>query len=424
MLPGRAPRDNHDPPPIQTSMNLRSTYALLLALLCSTVLAAQTTTPPTPVPAAPQPKADEAQVPIPPAPSLSAKSYVLMDFLSGQVLAAKEPEQTLAPASITKVMTSYIASQELAQGKAKLDDEVFISEKAWRGGGAGTDGSTSFLPVNQKVPLKDLLYGMIIQSGNDASIALAEHLGGSEETFVALMNNTAKRLGMTGTHYANSHGLPADEHYTTALDVARLSRALIHDYPEDYKIYAVKDFTFNGITQHNRNTLLWRDASIDGIKTGHHSQAGYCLAASAKRDDTRLIAVVMGTASEKVRADEAQALLNYGFRFFESHRLYEPGVKVAEPTLWKGDSEKAELGVGEAALVTIPRGAYARLKASVDVPKPLMAPLAKGQSVGRLKVTLDENPVFEAPLVALRDYPEGGFFKRVGDQVMLWWGKE
>jgi len=404
-------------------MNLRSTGALLLALLGGIAAAAQPQ-PTLPAPAAQPTAPDDTQVPIPPAPTLGAKSYVLMDFLSGQVLAAKDAEQSLAPASLTKVMTSYVVSQELKQGKVKLDDPVFISEKAWRGGGAGTDGSTSFLPVNQKVALKDLLYGMIIQSGNDASIALAEHLGGTEETFVALMNNTAKRLGMTGTHYANSHGLPADEHYTTALDVARLSRALIHDFPEDYKIYAVKDFTFNGITQHNRNTLLWRDASIDGIKTGHHSQAGYCLAASAKREDTRLIAVVMGTASEKERADEAQALLNYGFRFFESHKLYDAGVKVAEPTLWKGDSEKAELGVGEAALVTIPRGAYGRLKASVDVPKPLLAPLAKGQSVGRLKVTLDDKPVYEAALVALKDYPEGGFFKRVGDQMMLWWGKE
>jgi len=403
-------------------MKLRFTGALLLALGGIASAAQPQATLPTP--AAQPSAADDTQIPIPPAPTLSAKSYVLMDFLSGQVLAAKEPEQTLAPASLTKVMTSYVVSQELKQGKVKLDDPVFISEKAWRGGGAGTDGSTSFLPVNQKVALKDLLYGMIIQSGNDASIALAEHLGGTEETFVALMNNTAKRLGMTGTHYANSHGLPADEHYTTALDVARLSRALIHDFPEDYKIYAVKDFTFNGITQHNRNTLLWRDASIDGIKTGHHSQAGYCLAASAKREDTRLIAVVMGTASEKERADEAQALLNYGFRFFESHKLYDAGVKVAEPTLWKGDSEKAELGVGEPALVTIPRGAYGRLKASVDVPKPLLAPLAKGQSVGRLKVTLDDKPVYEAALVALKDYPEGGFFKRVGDQMMLWWGKE
>jgi D-alanyl-D-alanine carboxypeptidase (penicillin-binding protein 5/6) len=378
--------------------------------------AAAPTPAPTPAPAAPNP-----DQPIPGAPTLSAKSYVLMDFLSGQILASKEPDARVAPASITKVMTSYVVAAELKNGKIKLEDPVYVSEKAWRGGGAGTDGSTSFLQVNKAVPLKDLLYGMIIQSGNDASIALAEHVAGSEETFVAMMNQAAAKLGMANTHFANSTGLPAEDHYTTATDIAKLSQALIRDYPDEYKIHAIRDYTINGITQHNRNTLLWRDGSVDGIKTGHHSQAGYCLAASAKRDDTRLIAVVMGTTSEKIRADEAQALLGYGFRFFESHKLYDPMTKVAEPDLWKGIANKAQVGVEKLAIVTIPRGAYGKLKASMDVQKPLIAPLTKGQTVGSLKVSLDGKDVYAAPLIVLQDYPEAGFFKRLSDQILLWW---
>lgn len=362
-----------------------------------------------------------AAAPVPPPPTLSAKSWVLMDYSTGQVLAQKDGDVRVAPASITKVMTSYVVSAELAAGKVKMDDPVMISENAWRGGGAGTDGSTSFLPVNQTVPLKDLLYGMIIQSGNDASIALAEHTAGSEETFANLMNQYAQKIGLTATHFVNSHGLHDENHYTTAHDVAILSRALIHDYPEDYKIYAVKEFTANGITQHNRNTLLWRDPSIDGIKTGHHSNAGFNLAASAMRGDTRMIAVVMGTSGEKVRADEAQSLLSYGFRFFESHELYAAGATVAEPELWKGEADKAKVGVTTAAQLTIPRGAYDRLQAQMNVRKPLLAPLAKGQSVGNLVVSLDGKQVFTAPLVALEDYPEGGFFKRLSDATVLWW---
>jgi D-alanyl-D-alanine carboxypeptidase (penicillin-binding protein 5/6) len=390
---------------------------LFLAALATTPAIAQVPAP-NPQPAAP------AAAPTPPPPTLSAKSFVLMDFASGQVLAAREPEMPVEPASITKVMTSYIVAAELANGKVKPTDEVFISENAWRVGGAGTDGSTSFLQVNSRVALEVLLRGMVVQSGNDASIALAEHVAGSEETFAALMNDYAARLGMTGSHFANATGLPADGHLTTALDVARLGRALIRDFPEHYKQYSIKEFTWNGITQHNRNTLLWRDPSVDGIKTGHTSRAGYCLASSAKRGDMRLIAVVMGTAGEKVRADESQALLNYGFRFFESQTLYKAGAEVAAPDLWKGEAAKAKLGLAADAQLTIPRGSYARLQATVNVPKPLLAPLAQGQQVGNLSVKLDDKVVFEAPLVALEDYPEGGFFKRLGDAAMLWWQSE
>ena len=395
-------------------------FPIVFLMFAAALAQAQSPAPATPAPAA-IPAPAQPATPVPPPPTLSAKSWVLMDHLTGQVLAAHEPDLRVAPASLTKVMTSYVVSSELAAGKLKPDDAVRISEHAWRGGGAATDGSTSFLPVNQTVPLKDLLYGMIIQSGNDASIALAEHAAGSEATFAELMNQHARRLGMTGTHYVNAHGLHADDHYTTARDVALLSRALIRDFPEDYAIYAVKEFTFNGITQHNRNSLLWRDASIDGIKTGHHSQAGYCLAASAKRGESRMIAVVMGTSGEKVRADEAQSLLNYGFRFFESHQLYAANAVVAEPELWKGQVPTAKLGLAQDAKVTIPRGAYARLQATVQVPNPLLAPLSRGANVGTLVVTLDGKPVYEAPLVALEDFPQGGFFKRLSDSTVLWW---
>ena len=408
-------------------MNRFVTAAFAAAISISAAFAQTAPQPATPTPA-PQPvptpnaaPAVPANQPVPPPPTLSAKSYVLMDYLTGQVLAENQGDLRVPPASITKVMTSYVVSAELAAGKVKLEDPVMISENAWRGGGAGTDGSTSFLPVNQTVPLKDLLYGMIIQSGNDASIALAEHVAGSEETFAQLMNQYATKIGLTDSHFANSHGLHVEDHYMTARDIAKMSRALIRDYPEDYKIYALKEFTANGITQHNRNTLLWRDASIDGIKTGHHSQAGFCLAASAKRGDTRMIAVVMGTTGEKVRADEAQSLLNYGFRFFESHQLYKAGAVVAEPELWKGEANTAKLGVAADALLTIPRGSYERLQAQMNVPKPLMAPLTKGQSVGTLTVSLDGKQLMTAPLVALEEYPEGGFFKRLSDATVLWW---
>ncbi|MEO8959100.1 MAG: D-alanyl-D-alanine carboxypeptidase family protein [Rudaea sp.] len=374
---------------------------------------------PTPTPS-PIPKPAPIDVPIPPPPTLDAKSWVLMDYASGQILASDKPDERVAPASITKVMTAYIVSAELAAGKVKLDDPVFISENAWKTGGAGTDGSTSFLAVNSKAPLKDLLYGMIIQSGNDAAIALAEHIAGSEQSFAALMNEYAKRLGMTGTHYMDATGLAADGHYTTARDIATLARAVIHDYPEDYKIYAIKDFEWNGITQHNRNTLLWRDPSVDGIKTGHTSEAGYCLTTSAKRGDQRLIAVVMGTPSSKQRANDNQALLNYGFRFYETHKLYGANQPLATPELWKGANTTLPLGVSADVLATLPRGRYKDLKASLQIPGRLVAPFSKDQKIGTLTVSLDDKPLLERPLVALADAPAAGFWGRFSDSVVLW----
>jgi D-alanyl-D-alanine carboxypeptidase (penicillin-binding protein 5/6) len=370
--------------------------------------------------ATPMPGANALNVPVPPQPQLNAKSWVLMDYTSGQVLAGDNTDARVEPASITKVMTSYVVAAQLAAGKIKMDDEVYISENAWRGGGASTDGSTSFLKLNSKIALKDLMYGMIIQSGNEAAIALAEHIAGSEQTFAALMNQYAQQLGMTGTHYVNPTGLPAPDEYTTAHDIAILSRALIHNYPEEYKIYAIKEFEWNGITQHNRNSLLWRDSSVDGIKTGHTKDAGFCLATSAKRGDQRLIAVVMGTGSEKERADANQTVLNYGFRFFETHKLFDANKPLATPALWRGANESANLGLSDDLLITLPRGRYADMKASMDMPSRLIAPYTKGQQVGTVRVKLDDKVLVERPLVVLEEQPEGSWWRRFVDGIVLY----
>ncbi|UPG89550.1 D-alanyl-D-alanine carboxypeptidase [Luteibacter aegosomaticola] len=393
----------------------RSLFAFAAAALVAGVSVAQQT-PPRPV--VPRPVVPEA--PVPPPPDVEGKSWVLMDYNTGQIIASKEPDMQVEPASITKVMTDYVVSAEIANGKIHMTDPVTISENAWRGGGAGTDGSTSFLKLNSQVPLKDLLYGMIIQSGNDAAIALAEHTAGSEPAFANLMNAYAKQLGMTHSNFENASGYPIANHYTTARDVAVLSRALIHDFPEDYAISAVKEFKWNDITQHNRNLLLWRDNTVDGIKTGHTAAAGFCMAASAKQGDARMIAIVMGAGSEKGRADAALALMNYGFRFYESHKLYAAGATLASPKLWKGAENTLPLGTTEDVLISVKRGDYDKLKVNLDFPSTLIAPFKKGQQVGSLRVTLDGQPVTTVPLVALSDAPEGGFFSRLWDTIMLW----
>ncbi|MET4678344.1 D-alanyl-D-alanine carboxypeptidase family protein [Luteibacter sp. ME-Dv--P-043b] len=392
----------------------RSLLAFAAAALVAGVAAQQ---PPRPT-VVPRPAVPEA--PVPPPPEVEGKSWVLMDYNTGQIIASKDMDVQLEPASITKIMTDYVVSAELGNGKIHMTDPVTISENAWRGGGASTDGSTSFLKLNSQVPLKDLLFGMIIQSGNDAAIALAEHTAGSEPAFANLMNAYAKQIGMTHSQFQNASGYPVANHYTTAHDIAILSRALIHDFPEDYAISAVKEFEWNGIKQHNRNLLLWRDNTVDGIKTGHTAAAGYCLAASAKQGDARMIAIIMGASSEKGRADAALALLNYGFRFYESHKLYEANKPLATPKLWKGAENTVPLGLTEDALVSVKRGDYDKLKANLDIPTTLIAPFKKGQQVGTLRVTLDGQPVLTAPLVALNDAPEGGFFSRLWDTIMLW----
>ena len=398
---------------------------ILLPFAATTLLlgvaVAQTTppAPPHPVAAAvPRPVVPEA--PVPPPPDVDGKSWVLMDYATGQILASKEPDLRVEPASITKIMTDYVVSAEVANGKIHMTDPVTISERAWRGGGAGTDGSTSFLKLDSQVPLQDLLKGMIIQSGNDAAIALAEHTAGSEDAFAGLMNAYAKQLGMVNSNFENASGYPIANHYTTAHDVAIMSRALIHDFPEDYAISAIKQFEWNGIKQGNRNTLLWRDPSVDGIKTGHTAAAGFCLAASAKQGDSRMIAIVMGASTEKARADSAMALLSYGFRFYETHKLYDASKPLATPRLWKGAANQLSLGVAHDVLVTVKRGQYDQLKAIMDIPATLIAPFSKGQQVGTLRITLAGQPVQTVPLVSLNDAPQGGFFSRLWDSIMLW----
>src|SRR5690606_23338600 len=337
------------------------------------------------------------------------------------VLAGENVDERVEPASITKVMTSYVVAAEMAAGKISPDDDVMMTVNAWRTGGAGTDGSYSGFEVNKTAKLIDMEKGMTVQSGNDAAIALAEHIAGSEEAFAQLMNAYAKRLGMTNTNFQNASGLSAPEHYSTARDLAKLGSALARDFPEHYAFNAIKEFTVGPITQRNRNVLLWRDKSVDGIKTGHHSGAGYCLMASAKRGDQRLITVVMGSTSEAQRASDSQALLNWGFRFFETRQLYAAGETVATQKIWKGQANEISLGVAEPLLVSMQRGKYAKLQPSMDVPRTLVAPLEQGQEVGRVRVMLEGRVLAEAPLVALEPVPEAGFFKRLWHELLMWW---
>ena len=397
-------------------MRLRS---LLFVALASAGLAfAQT---PVPAPAA-KPAALSDNLPIPDAPApATSKAWLVMDYATGEVLAGENVDAAVDPASITKVMTSYVIAAEMAAGKVKPTDQVMMSENAWRSGGAGTDGSYSGFEVNQAAPLVEMEKGMVVQSGNDAAIALAEHVAGSEAAFAQLMNAYAKKIGMTRSHFVNPHGLTAEGHVTTARDLAILGRALIRDFPEAYSYNKIKELTVGPITQPNRNLLLWRDPSVDGIKTGHTSAAGYCLMASAKRGEQRLVTVVMGNTSENQRAVDSQALLNWGFRFYESHKLYEAGKPLAQPKVWKGEANQVAVGVSVPLLVSTPRGKYDRLKASMDLPKSLEAPIAKGQKLGMVKVALDGKIVASAPLVALQAVEEGGFFKRLWHSLLMWW---
>lgn len=354
-------------------------------------------------------------LPVPKPPAIGAEAYLLVDFHSGQELAAKNIDTRLEPASITKVMTAYALFKELRGGQLSLEDLVTVSEKAWR-----TQGSRMFIEVGKQVSVEDLLQGMIVQSGNDASVALAEHVAGSEDAFAGLLNRYARELGMTGTNFVNSYGWPHADHYTTARDIAILARRLIEEFPDYYHWYAQRQFTFNGITQHNRNRLLWRDQSVDGLKTGHTDSAGYCLVTSAQRDGMRLITVVLGTKSEEARAVASQSLLNYGFRFFETHKLYEAGSELSRARVWKGASEQAPLGLGTDLYVTIPRGQYARLDASMALDGRILAPVQSGQPLGMVHVRLGEQLVAERPLLALAEVEEGSFWQRLVDEARLY----
>ncbi len=395
-------------------MRLRS--LLFVALATAGLAFAQT---PAPV-AKPAALSDNLPIPDAPAPTTS-KAWLVMDAATGQVLAGANVDTPVEPASITKVMTSYVIAAEMAAGKVKATDQVMMSENAWRSGGAGTDGSYSGFEVNKTAPLVDMEKGMVVQSGNDAAIALAEHVAGSEAAFAQLMNAYAKRIGMKASHFVNPHGLTAEGHMTTAHDLALLGRALIRDFPEAYSYNKIKELTVGPITQPNRNLLLWRDTSVDGIKTGHTSSAGYCLMASAKRGDQRLITVVMGDTSENQRAVDSQALLNWGFRFYETHKLYDANKSLDTPKVWKGGENTVAVGVLQPLLVSTPRGKYDRLKATMDLPKSLVAPIAKGQKIGMVKVSLDGKVVASAPLVALTAVEEAGFFKRLWHSLLMWW---
>ena len=352
---------------------------------------------------------------IPAPPALDATSYLLVDFNSGEVLAEKEADMRVEPASITKLMTAYVLYQALGTGTISLEDQVLVSEKAWR-----TYGSRMFIEPNTRVKLDDLLNGMIIQSGNDATVALAEHLAGTEDAFVSLMNAQAQALGMTGTHFMNATGWPDENHYTTARDLVTLTRALIREFPERYKRYSIREFTYAGIRQYNRNKLLWRDPTVDGVKTGHTESAGYCLVSSGERDGMRLVSVVLGTKGEEERARFSQALLNYGYRFFETHRLYAAGESLAEARVWKGEQENVALGLKDDLYVTIPRGQYQQLNAVMELTPNVEAPVAKGASMGDVNVSLNGEVIHSQPLVALDAVAEGGFLRRATDSVLHW----
>ena len=352
--------------------------------------------------------------PVPKAPELAARSYLLADFHSGRILVEKNIDARVEPASITKIMTAYVIYQALEKGLITRTDLVTISEKAWR-----MRGSRMFLEVGKQVSVENLLKGLIIQSGNDASVALAEHVAGSEDGLVSMMNAEAERLGMTGTHYVNSTGMPASQHFTTARDILLLTAALIRDFPKDYKLYSQRSFVFNGITQSNRNRLLWLDKSVDGVKTGHTQSAGYCLAASAVENNMRLISVVLGARSDKARSSQSRSLLKYGFRFFETRQLYRKAQKLSSARVWKGAEKVIDLGLDRDLYVTYPRGQYEQLNAQLDRPKVLQAPVTAGQNVGSVTVNLNDNNLTSAPLVALDAVGEGGFFRRMIDNVLL-----
>ncbi len=351
---------------------------------------------------------------IPAPPKLAATGYILMDHLSGQILASENPDARLEPASLTKIMTSYVVFYELETGHVRLDEKVRVSEKAWR-----APGSRMFIKEGTEVTVEKLLKGMIIQSGNDASIALAEFTAGSEEAFVDLMNSHASELGLNNSHFANSTGLPHADHYTTPRDVAKLSSALIKRFPEYYKWFSVKKYTYNKITQNNRNLLLFRDKSVDGLKTGHTNAAGYCLVATAIRNDMRLITVVMGTKSERARADESQKLLNYGFRFYETHRLYGADEKIKQIRIWQGGQESLALGVDKELYVTVPRGQYKKLSASMMINQAVIAPVKAGATLGHIEIKLGDKLVAQPKLIALHSVAEGGLFQKLKDKLLL-----
>lgn len=357
-----------------------------------------------------------AAVPVPKPPAVDGRAYILIDSDSGRVLGEMNADERVEPASLTKLMTGYAVFLALREGRLKLDEPVTISERAWR-----AEGSRTFLQVGTQVPVEVLIKGMIVQSGNDATIALAERIAGTEEAFAQLMNEYAKQLGMNSTNFENSTGLPGPNHYTTARDMATLARAIIREFPEYYRWYSEREFTWNNITQRNRNGLLYRDASVDGMKTGHTQSAGYCLVSSANRQGMRLISVVMGSKSIKAREDASAALLNYGYTFYETVKVKGSGEKVLEPRVYKAATELAPVGVAQDIYVTVPRGEAAKLRTETRLNEPLVAPLEAGATVGELAVVTESGETLaSAPLVSLQPVAEGGLWTLLIDSVALW----
>jgi len=350
----------------------------------------------------------------PRAPKLAAKAYILMDHHSGRIIAEHKSGKRVEPASLTKMMSTYVIEHELKLGNITMEDMVKVSQKAWK-----MPGSRMFIEVGKRVSVENLIKGIIIQSGNDATVAMAEHIAGSEEAFVSLMNEYAKELGMSGTNYMNATGLPHRKHYTTVTDLATLANAMIREFPTHYKWYSEKEFTFNKIKQSNRNRLLWQDKYVDGIKTGHTESAGFCLTASAVKGNMRLVSVVVGTRSEQARATESQKLLTYGFRFFETHKLYEKNQALTNAKVWKGATDAIPLGLAEDLYITIPRGKYDSLKAKMSIDTQIIAPAETGNVYGKVNINLSREPFLSRDLIALGDVQEGGFFGNLLDDVLL-----
>jgi D-alanyl-D-alanine carboxypeptidase (penicillin-binding protein 5/6) len=357
-----------------------------------------------------------AQTAIPTPPAVDARAYILVDSHTDKILASKEAVARVEPASLTKLMTAYIVFQELAQGKLKLDEQVTVSEHAWR-----SEGSRTFIELGKPVPVNILIMGMIVQSGNDATIALAERIAGTEETFVQMMNGNARRLGMIGTHFDNSSGLPSPQHYTTARDISLLANAIIREYPQYYRWYSVREFEYNGIKQQNRNGLLTKDPSVDGMKTGHTESAGYCLVTSALRDGMRLVSVVLGSASMKAREDASAALLNYGFTFYDTKLMTKGGVKLGEAKLWKAASTPVDVGIKQDLYATVPRGESAGLRTVVELQPRLLAPVGLNTTLGQLRVvSAGGQTIASQPLHPLKAVEAGGWWRRLIDTIRLW----
>ena len=355
---------------------------------------------------------------IPAPPQVSASSYILIDANSGRVITERNADERLPPASLTKLMTSYVLSYELEEGNVSNSDMVSISNNAWAQNPVFAGSSLMWIEVGKQVSLEDLHKGIVISSGNDASVAVAEHLAGSESAFADVMNQHGEIMGMTNTHFVNSHGLPHPDHYTTARDLAKLSKAILA-YPDEYALYSIPDFTFNGIRQTNRNRLLWKDDSVDGLKTGHTEEAGYCLVTSAKKNNMRLVSVVMGTKSQSARETETQKLLSYGFRYFETHQLYSVNDELTKAKVWAGETDQLRLGVERDIHLTIPRGKQKSLKAVMDITEVIKAPITQGEKYGELVITLNGEELLREPLLALESLEKGGLFKQLWDSIVL-----